>query len=615
MEKLFLSVLNMSLTASILVIAALLVRLLLKRAPRWISCILWGIVAIRLICPVSFESIFSLMPSAEPIPQEIVFMEHPQVTTGINILNNAVNPVISDSFAANPTDSVNPMQIVVGVASYIWIVGVFGLFAYAIISYLMLYRKVQVSISYGKRVKICDYIETPFILGMVCPYIYIPSGLSDDQFMHVIAHENAHLKRFDHLWKPIGFLILAIHWFNPFAWVAYILLCKDIEIACDEKVIRDMEKKNATSYAQTLLECSQERRMVWMCPLAFGEVSVKERIKHVLQFKKPAFWLIVVAIVSCMIVAVCFLTNPKKDKEPLPQVNQNTEDEWNTVKPSQKEISSLNEQVNVNVTEKPVTLEDAIHTAIIEHGSKYAPAATASSYKVASFVELRRAMTDGTIEEIYVYGMAMYMEANVNEKGIQETSGLHVPAVLSFEVIDGKYELKEYWEPGEGAYYGESVKEKFPDDILDIAMDSQLTVYQQTMDCYDQIISLSGLDTEPVVEELLNKICSPGISSSTKDYITNSPIEFRELIYYGQYTLQYKNKYLNGIHNLQAGVMEEACNRIMELNASISLSGGSQDNDFDIPIEKKEIRIHPITGEVKIKNYTPSDIIRLQRLM
>ncbi len=589
MEKLFLTVINMSLTASIILLVAMLIRVFLKKVPRWISCVLWGMVAFRLVCPFSLESVFSLMPSAEPVPQEIMVMEEPKFTTGIQAVNQAINPILTEHFAPNPVETVNPMQVVVFIASKVWLLGVLILISYAVISYLLLYKKVQGSISFEGKVKICDYIETPFILGIMKPYIYVPSGLSEEQFAHVIAHEKAHLKRLDHFWKPFGFLLLTIHWFNPLVWVAYAMLCKDIEIACDEKVIRDMKKANAVSYAQTLLECSQERRFVLMCPLAFGEVSVKERIKHVLNFKKPAFWVIVIALVSCVVIAVCFLTNPKKEEEPLdPNGEINTE----VVQPQKMENDiASNEHADiqeiVSYDNETNDLGVAVKQAIIKHGTEYAPAAAPNEYKAASFIELGRFTTDGTIEEMWLYGVAMYMEANVSENGIEAGSSSHMPVVLGFEVVDGKYVLTEYWEPGDGADYVASIREKFPDDIAEQAMDTQTTVKQQTMDCYDQIVRQSGMNPDVVIGKLVDQICSGDTSSSTSDYINAWPIEYRELIYYGRYTLNYKKQYYDGKQDLKAAVLEETCNQIQGLiGPQIVFEGTIVDNTIEsvVPI-------------------------------
>lgn len=323
MEKVFLEVLNMSLASSVLILVVCIARLLLKKAPKWISCVLWGLVAVRLICPVSIESALSLLPSAEPVPADIAMMRKPSIDSGISAVNQVINPVIERNFTPTPIASANPLQIVLFMFSIVWITGIVALGLYAIISYALLYRKVRGSITFKDNIKQCDYIETPFIFGIVRPSIYIPSGITQEQFYHVIAHEKAHLKRLDHVWKPLGFLALVIHWFNPLVWVSYVMLCKDIEIACDEKVISDMNKKNAISYSQTLLECSVGRKNILMCPLAFGEVSVKERVKHVLHYKKPGRLIACIALIACVVVAMCFLTNPKEHLADETQDRQN----------------------------------------------------------------------------------------------------------------------------------------------------------------------------------------------------------------------------------------------------------------------------------------------------
>ena len=310
MSAVFLKVLNMSITASWLILAVVLTRLILKKAPKWIPCLLWGLVAIRLICPFSFESVLSLIPSSETIPVNIAEQHEPAITSGITIVNEAVNPVVAESFTPAPTDSANPLQIVIPVAAIIWIAGIVIMLAYALISYLKLKKTVSVCVPVGERLLACDEVKAPFILGVFRPVIYVPSSMSGKTLAHVIRHEKAHLQRHDHWWKPLGFLLLSVYWFNPLCWIAYILLCRDIEMACDEKVIRDMDKDDMAAYSQALLDCSFPRKRIAACPLAFGEVGVKERIKGVLNYKKPAFWIIVVAVAACVVTGVCFLTNP-----------------------------------------------------------------------------------------------------------------------------------------------------------------------------------------------------------------------------------------------------------------------------------------------------------------
>ncbi len=304
MSAVFLKVLNMSITASWLIMAVVLTRLILKKAPKWIPCLLWGLVAIRLICPFSFESVLSLIPSTETIPTNIAQQHEPAISSGITIVNEVVNPVVAESFTPAPTDSANPLQIVIPVAAIIWIAGIVIMLAYALFSYLKLKKTVSVCVPAGERILACDEVKAPFILGVFRPVIYVPSSMGGKTLEHVIRHEKAHLQRHDHWWKPLGFLLLSVYWFNPLCWIAYILLCRDIEMACDEKVIRDMDKDDMAAYSQALLDCSFPRKRIAACPLAFGEVGVKERIKGVLNYKKPAFWIILIAIVACIVLAV-----------------------------------------------------------------------------------------------------------------------------------------------------------------------------------------------------------------------------------------------------------------------------------------------------------------------
>ncbi len=310
MTDLFLKLFNMSIAASWLVLAAAILRFLLRKAPKWIHCVLWGIVGLRLLMPFSIESMFSLIPSAETVPPSIAVSEAPAINSGVLIINQAINPILSDSFAPTVTASVNPMQIVLAVASVVWIVGVVAMTVYAAVSYLRLARRVRPSLLLRENLYACDAIDSPFILGVFRPRIYLPSGLAEEEGAYVIAHEKAHLRRKDHLWKPLGFLLLAVYWFNPALWLAYILLCRDIERACDEKVIGTMENKQKKGYSEALLSCSVHRRSIVSCPLAFGEVGVKERVRSVLNYKKPAFWIVVAAVVACAVLAVCFLTDP-----------------------------------------------------------------------------------------------------------------------------------------------------------------------------------------------------------------------------------------------------------------------------------------------------------------
>ena len=317
MNELFLKIINMSISASWLVLAVLILRFVLKKAPKWINVLLWGIVAIRLICPFSFESPLSLIPSAETIPLNIGMDSTPTINSGISAINNAVNPIISQSNTPMAGASVNLLQITIGIYEYIWIFGMIALALYTAISYWRLRRKVDTAVRYKDNIFQSENVSSPFVFGIIKPRIYLPFKMNGQDLEHVVAHEHAHIRRKDHWWKPFGFLLLTIHWFNPLMWMAYVLLCRDIELACDEKVIKELGNEQRGDYTQALVACSVNRRMIAACPLTFGEVGVKERVKSVMNYKKPAFWVIIISVIVCVGVAVCFLTNPKQDSYTL----------------------------------------------------------------------------------------------------------------------------------------------------------------------------------------------------------------------------------------------------------------------------------------------------------
>ena len=313
MSGIFLKLLNLSISASWLVLVVLALRLVLKRAPKWVNVLLWGMVALRLMLPFSIESALSLIPSAETVSPEVVrFDPAPTITSGVEFIDNAVNPSLSESFAAAPLASVNPLYVWTYLAGWVWLIGLAAMLAYALVSYLRLRRRVSASIPLRENIYVCDEVASPFILGILRPRIYLPSALDEAQRGSVLSHERAHLARRDHWWKPLGFALLAVYWFNPLLWLAYTLLCRDIELACDERVLCGMDAGQIKDYSSALLACSVPRRMIAACPLAFGEVGVGARVKNALRYKKPAFWVVAVSVVVCTVVAVCFLTNPER---------------------------------------------------------------------------------------------------------------------------------------------------------------------------------------------------------------------------------------------------------------------------------------------------------------
>lgn len=434
MSGIFLKIVNMSISASYLVLAVMLLRLILKKAPKWVSVLLWGFVAVRLLCPISFESIFSVIPSAEVISPEIMLDPTPQIHTGIDALNNSIDPIIYESFAPQELVSMNPLQFWIPMAALVWLVGIAGMLIYTAVSYFLLRRKIGTAVMLEKNIFQSENVASPFVLGIINPKIYLPFRMEGQNLQYVIAHEQAHIRRKDHIWKPLGFLLLTLHWFNPLMWLGYILLCRDIELACDEKVIQEMDAGTKADYTQALVDCSVSRRSIAACPLAFGEVGVKARVRSVLHYKKPAFWIILISIIICVAVAVCFLTNP----------------------------TSINEKLSV-----------FIDCQIAAHFQ------TEKSASNACCVNWEVLGTERSGAETTVYMWVLYDEYSMRNNELHQETASHIPTVITAKYDDGTYELVEYWEPRDGAYYEADIRGKFPWYLQRNALDSQRYIKEQ----------------------------------------------------------------------------------------------------------------------------------------
>lgn len=317
MSDIFLKLLNMSIIAGWLILAVLCIRLTLRKIPRWVNCLLWGAVAVRLVCPLFVESPLSILPNAEPIKSvRIVGGELqdniPFIDSRLDIVKNTINPMLAETFAYDESESAAPLQVVIYVAGYVWACGMLLFMICAIGSTARLHRLVREAVGIRDNIYLCDAVKSPFVLGIARPRIYLPSSLSEKEMDYIVAHESAHLRRKDHWWKALGYLLLCVYWFAPLCWAAYILLCRDVELACDEKVAKDMAFHEKKEYSRVLLSYAGPRRLITVCPLAFGEVGVKERVKAVLNYKKPTLWIVAVAATVCVIVAACFLTNPPR---------------------------------------------------------------------------------------------------------------------------------------------------------------------------------------------------------------------------------------------------------------------------------------------------------------
>ena len=563
MNGIFLKTLNMSIAASWLILAAALLRFVLKKAPKWIAVFLWGIVALRLAVPFSFESALSLVPSAETFNAHNIQYETPAINSGVPAVNNAVNPFLGETFAPDLAASVNPLYVWTFVVSVIWLIGIAAMVLYAVISYIRVCRSVSERVPYEGNIFLCDHVKSPFILGLVRPKIYLPSGMAVMAVEPVIAHEKAHLARHDHWWKPLGFLILMAHWFNPLCWIAYVLLCRDIELACDEKVIRQMDLDGKKQYSTALLKCSTGRRLVTICPLAFGEVGIKERVKNVLNYKKPAFWVIVMAVTACAVATVCFATNPKQSSPQGQHTVENMRVVSRDVKGIDTPITAEPDVVDATLSEE----QTAIRQAIMAHNKS----SNSQEYDTAccSFITLETLsgtpLAGSSTHKITYYGWALYEEYKVSDGGLETVSGSHIPVALSFDLDERGYTLTEYWEPRDGSYYVQDIREKFPVRIAEDGIDSQKFILQQQQECYAQAVASTGLDTNKVIGTLIETICSsPALSSNPKDYIDENSIEYRELTYYGWYTLKYCfARFEEGDETGLAGhIMMQACEDI-----------------------------------------------------
>ena len=317
MDDVFLKLVNLSISASWLILAVLVLRVVLKKAPKWVMPLLWGVVALRLVCLFSIESALSLIPSAETIPSEIVTETREPVLYEQATLDIVTNPTLPSAAEVPVGVSRQQAQVDFNIYSVLWLAGMAALLVHALVSAGKLKRKLATAILLRDNIYESEFVDSPFVFGVVKPNIYLPMHMDEGTAAYVIAHEHAHLARRDHWWKVLGYLVLALHWFNPLVWVAYILFCRDIELACDEKVVKGLDGAARADYSQALLSCAAPKRAVAACPLAFGEGNIKTRVKSALHYKKPAFWVAAAAVLAVVLVAVCFLTNPRSERGSL----------------------------------------------------------------------------------------------------------------------------------------------------------------------------------------------------------------------------------------------------------------------------------------------------------
>ncbi len=464
----FLELVNISITAGWAVLAVIAVRLVFRKAPKWLSCALWGIVALRLVLPVSIESIFSLVPSTQTVNPSAIYNNSFEVNTGFS----AVDSTVTDLYNSADISAGAGVEIA-GIAALVWIIGAVAMAAYAFISFMRLELSLRTATKKEGNIYQSESVSSPFVLGLIRPKIYLPYKINEADVPLVIAHEKTHIKRLDHIIKPLGFLLLSMHWFNPLMWAAYILLCRDIEAACDEKVIRDLGEDCRRSYSTALLNASISRRSIAACPLAFGEVGVKERIKGVMNYKKPAFWVVIAAVAVCIITAVCFLTNPKESEKT---------------------------DYTPKISDK---LDRVISLNIIEHNQgKYLDGMM--SFEAHKVLATKSLTDDNSDKKITVYLIALYEEYSEKNGKLVDVSGGITPLALSFlvekDISTGEdtYALTEYWEPGMGAQYTKDLQAKFP---IGVDYDTQTYVEELQADCRHQAAEYFGLSENDTTEQ------------------------------------------------------------------------------------------------------------------
>ena len=454
MSTLFFKILHMSISASWIAAAVMVLRVCLKRAPKWTNVLLWGFVAVRLLFPVSIESPLSLLPRTAA------------GAVGAAGIQAGISPVIGGGAAAGSAPGWST------ILAWVWIAGIAALCLYTAVSTLRLRHQVREAVRLRGNIYETEQISSPFVLGTIRPRIYLPYHMDSREQAHVIAHEQAHLRRGDQFWKPLGFLLLTIHWFNPVMWVSYMLLCRDIELACDESVIRKLDCGQRADYMQALVSCSVNRRRIAACPLAFGEIGVKERVKSVMLYKKPTFWIILLVVVVCAVLAVCFLTDPvdAKPAEPTEPVVSNTEPAAEApadaapeapVQPA--EADAQEETPSAEESNDP-QLDAAISRAVLEH---YADMVQDGQIHAESHVILAEDRSGR--ETVTVYLLVLQETFSTDGGTLTMENGSYIPTAITFSLSTSGAAPVEYWEPGDGSY-SDDIRAKFPADAADEAL-------------------------------------------------------------------------------------------------------------------------------------------------
>ena len=561
-DTLFVTVLKMTVTGSIAILAILLARLLLRKAPKVITYGLWLVVLLRLLCPVSVQLPISILPEVASVSpnyaldeENLSFAEvgaaaissvEDMLSGGSGVQQIPVKPQPdSQAPAQKPQDQsvdyiyADANELGIFLCSYLWIAGFAAMAFYSLISTGQLKRNLREAILLEKGIYQTDRIDTPFVMGLFVPRIYLPAGLEGREKSLILAHEKHHIRRLDPLWKALGFLALSIHWFNPLVWLAFIMACRDMEMSCDEAVLKSMGEDVRGEYAAALLNITTGRRSIGGSPLAFGESDPKGRIRNLSKWKKPLLWISVVAVVACAVLAVCLLTDPVSKAEPgcgisyyfgyldsvgTDKLTMTCEDgrvldigkDPNFALPKEMEGSYVmvrsrwkeQQQRYMATSVEEITvpayysLEKAIENAILllEGNLKEKERAAFTSFATVVNKKGQPVGINGE-KTVTVYGYALCLTFGHRDGLLQETSGSHIPVAITFRLnSEGGYCLAEYWMPRDGSYYADDLRQKFPGIGIP---DGQKYIAQQQSECQEKAYAYFSIEqpqsTEPTV--------------------------------------------------------------------------------------------------------------------
>lgn len=600
-------IINMGITGTIAIAVVLVVRMMLCKAPRKYSYMLWGIVLFRLLCPVSLPAGFSVLnvthvevtgkgevnyiprslPKGRGYPdlkmeQRLPIWDLPgreeraesEKEAGMGFSGTSIGEA-----ANGPMDlPIEPEGLsFMGEPSAIWFVawlaGAGILAGSRLVSGMRLYWKVSSSMKVRGNIYLSDYIASPFALGVFRPKIYLPSNIGEQERAYIILHEQYHISRKDHLIRIAAFLAVCLHWFNPFVWLAFYLSGNDMEMSCDEAVMQDIDVDIRAEYAESLLRFTIGARKPEGMPLAFGEGNVKKRIKNIMNYKKPATVISIAGITCCLISGVALMTNPKPEgaMQKIAGLGNSDPVFEDGRYPGNNGGGATSSQEMEEVE------ENAIKDAVIEHNGEFYSGVYGYDFACCSFVELgKEALEPEKGEErrkTTYYGWALYGEYIFGEGGLEEVGGSYMPVALTFTIDGDGFILEGYWEPRDGSYFEEDVRGKFPEYIVEDGLNSQKFVVRQTQNCYAQAVAYGEMDTDPVIEKLLKEVCSDAQleSSDPQDYIDAHMGKYRELTYYGGYTIRYclERFEKGGETGLEGHIMARVCEEIVGAAAEI----------------------------------------------